>query len=87
MSSAPIDKVISDFIPNTTPDNQIGDEVFYKLPADKRGIFQHMLLKLEDRKEELGIYSIQVSGSDLNEVYMTLGMESDHQMTVPEVSK
>lgn len=46
-----------------------------------------MLIKLEDQKEKLGIYNIQVNGSSLSEVYMTLGMASNHQMTVPEISK
>lgn len=87
VSSAPITELIASFIPNIVPDNQIGDEVFYKLPGELRSEYESMLLALEDKRQDLGIYSIQITGSELNEVYMTLSMDSNLKSTVPEVSK
>lgn len=87
ISSEPITELISNFIPNITPDNQIGDEVFYKLPGEMRDVFQRLLLALEQNQEKLGIFSIQVTGSELNEVYMTLGLEATMKPSIPEVCK
>lgn len=52
-----------------------------------RPVFQRMLLSLEENQQKLGIFSIQITGSELNEVFMTLGLESTFKPTVPEVSK
>uniref|UniRef100_A0A1A9UE59 ABC transporter domain-containing protein n=1 Tax=Glossina austeni TaxID=7395 RepID=A0A1A9UE59_GLOAU len=85
-SSGPITEIINKFVPNAVPDNQVGDLLLYKLPTDKRSIYQRMLLQLEDASENLGITSIRVSSSELSEVFMTLGMDSTLKPTVPEIT-
>uniref|UniRef100_A0A1B0FB44 ABC transporter domain-containing protein n=1 Tax=Glossina morsitans morsitans TaxID=37546 RepID=A0A1B0FB44_GLOMM len=86
-SSGPITEIINKFVPNAVPDNQVGDLLLYKLPTDKRSIYQRMLLQLEDASENLGIKSIRVSSSELGEVFMTLGMESTLKPTVPDITQ
>ncbi|XP_037900439.1 ATP-binding cassette sub-family A member 3 [Glossina fuscipes] len=86
-SSGPITDIINKFVPNAVPDNQVGDLLVYKLPTDKRSIYQRMLLQLEDASKNLGITNIRVSSSELSEVFMTLGMESTLKPTVPEITQ
>uniref|UniRef100_A0A1A9WM91 ABC transporter domain-containing protein n=1 Tax=Glossina brevipalpis TaxID=37001 RepID=A0A1A9WM91_9MUSC len=86
-SSGPITEIINRFVPNAVPENQVGDLLLYKLPTDKRPLYQKMLLLLEDSSNTLGITSIRVANSEMSEVFMTLGMESTTKSTVPEVSK
>ncbi|XP_061396881.1 phospholipid-transporting ATPase ABCA3-like [Musca vetustissima] len=84
----PITDLISQYIPNTIPTSEIGDQLLYKLPPDKRNLYQKLLISLEKQSQELGISTIRLGGSELKEIYMKLGMaNSAESMDIAELQQ
>uniref|UniRef100_A0A1I8MJ80 ABC transporter domain-containing protein n=1 Tax=Musca domestica TaxID=7370 RepID=A0A1I8MJ80_MUSDO len=79
--SQPITDIINETIPNVIPHSEVGDQLTYKLPADKRNAYQKFLIRLEKQSRELGIMGIRMVGSELKEIYMKLGMNANSQST------
>lgn len=59
--------------------------MIYKLSSDKRELFQRILINLEKRANALGISYIQMSGSELSEIYMVLGQNESSNPVYPEL--
>lgn len=89
MSSAPITDLINTFIPNTSSENQTENQLIYKLHSEQRNLYQRMLIHLEKQSKELGITQIRMRGSNLSEIYMTLGLQNSTADTaqMADVSK
>ncbi|XP_075157087.1 phospholipid-transporting ATPase ABCA3 [Haematobia irritans] len=84
-SAKPITELINQYIPNIEPNKEIGDQLIYKLPSNRKDAFQRMLIHLEKLSISLGIQHIRMTGSQLSEVYMTLGLGVTSNTMVSEI--
>ncbi|XP_073834892.1 phospholipid-transporting ATPase ABCA3 isoform X2 [Musca autumnalis] len=88
LPSRPITDLINQIIPNTMPSSEMGDQLIYKLPTDKRNLYQRVLISLEKQSQELGISSIRMNGSELKEIYMKLGLsDTTQQLETSELNR
>lgn len=85
---APITEFIANYIPETEPENEIGDTLTYKINARYRPRLQKMLIHLENDRKKLGIENVRVVGSEMSDIYMKLATSFRlQQQIIPDVSK
>ncbi|KAI8118826.1 ATP-binding cassette sub-family A member 3 [Lucilia cuprina] len=81
----PITQLIHKYIPNIKINQHFIDRVIYLMPADRKPIFQRLLIELEKDFNKLGITNIYISGSSLNDVYMSLTLKPAIKQPLPNV--
>ncbi|XP_037932196.1 ATP-binding cassette sub-family A member 5-like [Teleopsis dalmanni] len=62
------------------PDSKIGDEIVYKLPGDKRHIYENMLVHLVRDKSQLNVLDVKVYSYSIAEIYLKLGEQRSAQL-------
>ena len=65
-----VTRLLRQFIPDISVDQNIGSELSYLLTEDRSSVFEDMLSKLEKNKENLGLLSYGVSLTTMEEVFM-----------------
>lgn len=65
-----VTRLLHEFIPDLSVDQNIGSELSYLLNEDKSSVFEAMLSKLEENKTRLGLLSYGVSLTTMEEVFM-----------------
>jgi ATP-binding cassette subfamily A (ABC1) protein 3 len=65
-----VTRLLHEFIPNLSVDQNIGSELSYLLNEDGSSVFEAMLSKLEENKNRLGLLSYGVSLTTMEEVFM-----------------
>ncbi|XP_060661358.1 phospholipid-transporting ATPase ABCA3 isoform X1 [Drosophila nasuta] len=84
----PITEFISQYIPGTEPENEIGDTLTYKIDAVHRPLLQKMLIHLENNGKSMGIENIRVVGSEMSDIYMKLVTSFRvQQQVIPDVTQ
>ncbi|XP_046802841.1 phospholipid-transporting ATPase ABCA3 isoform X2 [Lucilia cuprina] len=81
----PITQLLHKYIPNIKIHQHFIDRVIYLMPADRKPIFQRLLIELEKDFNKLGITNIYISGSGLNDVYMSLTLKPAIKQPLPNV--
>ncbi|XP_037807094.1 ATP-binding cassette sub-family A member 7 [Lucilia sericata] len=81
----PITQLLNKYIANIKIHQHFIDRVIYLMPADRKPIFQRLLIELEKDFNKLGITNIYISGSSLNDVYMSLTLKPDIKQPLPNV--
>ncbi|TDG40005.1 hypothetical protein AWZ03_013570 [Drosophila navojoa] len=88
VSDTPITDFIANYIPETEPENEIGDTLTYKINARHRPRLQKMLIHLENERKKLGIENVQVVGSEMSDIYMKLATSFRlQQQIIPDVTQ
>lgn len=62
--------IIQETIPNAKLKSDNGNLLTFLLPNENKSLFHHILLDLENKKEQLGIQSISISVTTLEEVFL-----------------
>ncbi|XP_037937452.1 ATP-binding cassette sub-family A member 3-like [Teleopsis dalmanni] len=75
-----ITKYIKEYIPGVSPEHQIGDEIIYKLPSDKRYIYENMLVHVIRDRAQLHILDVRVFSCSIAEIYMKIGEQKSNQI-------
>jgi len=65
-----VTRLLREFIPDISVDQNIGSELSYLLTEDHSSVFEAMLSKLEKNQNKLGLLSYGVSLTTMEEVFM-----------------
>lgn len=74
---AEVDEIIKKYVPTAYLKNENGDMLIYLLPDESKLHFYELLKCLENDKETLGISSISVSVTTLEDVFLKVGTTSE----------
>ncbi|XP_065364463.1 phospholipid-transporting ATPase ABCA3 [Calliphora vicina] len=83
----PITQLLEKYITNIKIHNHFIDRVIYLIPADKKPIFQRLLIELEKDFSKFGITNIYLTGSSLNDVYMAMTLKQEAKPLLPDVKQ
>lgn len=72
-----VTRLLRQFIPDISVDQNIGSELSYLLTEDRSSVFEAMLSKLEENKKKLGLLSYGVSLTTMEEVFMKVGKDKE----------
>lgn len=84
---SPITQMIRKHVPSVVISNQIGEKLVYKIPADKKAVYQKMLLELESEGAKYGLKNVALLSGELKDVYMNLSLQTELKQTLPDLSK
>lgn len=68
-----VESIIKNYVPNAYLKCENGDMLIYLLPDESKSYFCELLANLENNKETLGISSISISVTTLEDVFLKVG--------------
>lgn len=81
-----VTRLLRNHLPEIRIESEIGQELSYGLPSENRSRFEQMFRGLGDKKHELGLDSVGVSLTTLEEVFLKVGSDSTPIKTNAEQS-
>lgn len=69
-NSEAVTHIIKGYVPQYKVDSSVGTQMTYILPLESSGSFPHMFSHLEDNKVELGIASLDLQCTTIEEVFL-----------------
>ncbi|KAF5277495.1 hypothetical protein FQR65_LT03832 [Abscondita terminalis] len=79
-----VTNLLQEYIPNIRVESSIGSELTYILNQEGSEMFEEMLGKLEENRNELGVQSYGISLTTLEEVFMKIGADNGHDWSEEE---
>lgn len=74
-----VTSLLRQYIPNLSPESDIGAELSYQLSDSYSSIFEKMFSALENHAERLKLSGYGISISSLEEVFMKAGTENSYK--------